>query len=71
MKVTIHEVTFTVGFNSEDSMLSAEMAAMLVRECEWAAHKVNEYFQPSKPITPIPDCSVEPDPNEVGHDDPF
>ena len=69
MKITIHEVTLTVSFNSDESMQAAEMAAMLVRECECAAHRVNTYFQPVEPVKAIHDAA-EVASKEVG-DDPF
>ena len=70
MKIAIHEVTFTVSFSHDDYLLSAEMAAMLVRECEQAEHKVNEYFQPPKPAyQPVEVCERKE--GEVHHDDPF
>jgi hypothetical protein len=77
MKITIHEVTFTVSFDSDHYQMSAEMAAMMVRECEWAAHRVNNYYQPSKPICeppdPIHDLHEDDGLNDVTvhHDDPF
>lgn len=76
-KITVHEVTLTVSFDSDNHQEAAEMAAELVRECEWAARRINDRRNPfvfERPVysPPCPHDDGADDGGEmVHHDDPF
>lgn len=64
-QITIHEITLSVRFDSDNHQEAAEMAASLVRECEWAALRINEARNPQpapQPPEPITDFDWLDDP---------
>lgn len=70
MKLTIHAITMSISFDTEHHQEAAEMAASLVRECEWAARKINDSHQPFKPADFVPYPSSEEVVHE-GEPEPF
>lgn len=72
-RITIHAITLSVNFDSVNHQEAAEMAASLVRECEWAALRINKERNPQpapQPPEPITDFDLLDD-GSVRHDDPF
>ncbi|WP_163098673.1 hypothetical protein GL267_008675 [Acidithiobacillus ferrianus] len=73
-KITIHEITLSVSFDSDNYQEAAEMAASLVRDCEWAAYKINESHNPRERPAPVVADSYDwlnGCDDTVHHDDPF
>ncbi len=62
MKIAIHKVTFSVGFDADECQAAAEMAGELVRQCVFATNNINMRYHPSKPE---PD-SVMQSPEDAG-----